>query len=148
MIKFFLINKFMIQKILLTILAALVLFQLSAPALAAIQMDDDFRPDNLPTYQSVEATDADHPETAATQTLILFVGKILSRVLLFAGSVSIVFMIIAGARYIFAFGKDNQIENAKRGIFWSVAGLVIVMLSYAIIQGVIQIILKVDESVN
>ncbi|MFA4815044.1 MAG: hypothetical protein WC924_00410 [Candidatus Gracilibacteria bacterium] len=136
----------MIKKILLTILAA-VLFSFSVDsALAAIQLDDNLRPNNLPTIEIEEAVNDDHPETAATQTLIMFVGNIISQVLLFAGALTIIFLIIAGVNYVIAFGKDERIEKGKLGIVWSLVGLAIILLSYAIVQGVLQIILQVDES--
>lgn len=111
----------------------------------AIQLDDNFKPDALPNLGGLEeSTDPDNPETAATQTAILYVGLLVSRFLLFAGALAMIFLILAGANYIFAFGKDEKIENSKRAIFWSLFGLVIIMLSYVIVRGVIQIALQVD----
>jgi hypothetical protein len=115
-------------------------------AFAAIQLDDNLRPNNLPTFGAEEAVDNDHPETAATQTLIMFVGNLVSQALLFVGALAIIFLIIAGMNYIFAFGKDERIEKGKRGMFWSLVGLLVVLLSYAIVQGILQIVLQVDES--
>lgn len=117
-------------------------------AFAAIQLDETFRPENLPTYELAEPTDPDNPETAATYTISLFIGKLVSKALLFVGALAIFFLILSGANYIFAFGKDERIEKGKRGIFWSLMGLIVILLSYAIVQGIIQLILKVDETVN
>lgn len=139
----------MIKKLLLTILAALAFFGFVEGSLAVIQLDENLRPENLPSYELPdEGTVDDNPETRATQSVILFVGSIVTQVLLFTGSIAIIFLIISGARYIFAFGKDEQIEKGKRGVFWSLMGLIIILLSYAIVQGVLQVILQVDESVN
>jgi Type IV secretion system pilin len=139
----------MIKKILFTVFSALTLsLVFSGSTLAAIQLDDNLRPENLPTIEPSEATDPDHPETAATQTLILFVGNIVSQVLLFTGALTIIFVIIAGINYIFAFGKDERIERGKRGLFWSLFGLIIILLSYAIVQGILQVVTQVDESVS
>lgn len=117
-------------------------------AFAAIQLDDNLRPENLPTMDTEEAFNESNPETAATNTLIMFVGSIISQVLLFTGALTIFFLIISGINYVFAFGKDERIEKAKRGIFWSLVGLVTVLLSYAIAQGIIQLVLQVDQSVG
>lgn len=137
----------MIKKLFITILAATVFFVLTQSALAAIQLDNNFRPSNLPTFNVVEEGTVDsNPETRATQTIILFAGNIVSKILLFAGAITIVFLIIAGGNYIFAFGKDERIEKGKLGVTWSLVGLVVILMSYAIVQGIIQIILKVDES--
>ena len=139
----------MIKKTLLTIATAFTLsMAFSSSSFAAIQLDDNLRPNNLPTFETADPTDTDHPETAATQTLILFVGSMISQVLLFTGALTIIFVIISGANYIFAFGKDERIEKGKRGLFWSLFGLLIILLSYAIVQGILQVVVQVDESVS
>lgn len=138
----------MIKKLLLTVLTAMLLSFSIDGALAVIQLDDSFRPENLPTMEVEDAVNDDNPETAATQTLIMFVGNIISQVLLFAGALTILFVILAGINYILAFGKDERIEKGKRGIVWSLVGLVVILLSYAIVQGILQIILQVDESTS
>ena len=136
----------MIKNLLLTILAAVLFTFCVDGAFAAIQLDDNLRPNNLPTFEAQEAVNSDTPESAATQTLIMFVGNLISQALLFVGALTIIFLIVAGTNYIFAMGKDERIEKGKRGIFWALVGLLVVMLSYAIVQGVLQIILQVDES--
>jgi hypothetical protein len=134
------------KKILITLLVAIGFWGLTQSTFAAVQLPDSLRPGNLPDFDTAEATDPDHPETAATQTIILFVGKMISQVLLFTGSIAIVFVIFAGSNYILAFGKEERIGKAKRGLFWSIAGLFIILLSYSISQGIISIILQVDSS--
>lgn len=134
--------------LLLTIfLAFFAFFSVADPSLA-LTLDDGLRPDSLPTYDfdSVVATDVENSETAATQAIIFFVGNIVSQVLLFAGAVSIIFVIVSGGTYIFAFGDDTKIDKGKRGLMWSLIGLVIIMLSYAITRGVISIILQIDSA--
>ena len=115
---------------------------------AVIQLDPDLKPDSIPDYQSEDPLSSDHPETAATQTLLLKVGNLISKVLLFTAGLAIVFLIVAGANYIFAFGKDERIEKARRGIFWSITGLLIILLSYAIARGLVSILLQTDASVR
>lgn len=138
--------KSILKKILLTFLAATCFWMLTQSAFAAIQLPDSLRPGNLPDFDTAEATDEDHPETAATQTVILFVGRMVSQVLLFMATISIFFVVLAGSNYILAFGKEERIGRAKRGVFWAIAGLFIILLSYSIVQGVISIILQVDSS--
>lgn len=113
----------------------------------AVTLDDSLRPDNLPTYDfdAVVENSEGSPETAATQSIILFVGNLVSQVLLFAGAVAIIFVLVSGGTYIFAFGDDTKIDKGKRGLLWALLGLVIIMLSYAITRGVISIILRVDS---
>lgn len=138
----------MIKKILLTILSAVLFWSLSSFAFAeAIQLDPNLKPDHIPSWDASSGS-TENPEIAATQTLILYVGNLISQFLLFAGAITMIFLILAGANYIFAFGKDEKIENSKRALFWTLFGLVIVMLSYAIVKGVVQILLQIDASAN
>lgn len=139
-------TKQILKKVLLTILAATIFWMLAQQALAVIQLDDNLKPDNLPDITVQAEIDENSPETAATRTLIIYVGNLVSKVLVFAGAVSIAFLIFAGANYVLAFGKDERIERGKRGIFWSIAGLLVILLSYAIVRGIISIIMQFDSS--
>jgi len=134
-----------LKKILLTVVAATIFWMLAQQALAAIQLDGSLKPSNLPDITVQAEIDEGAPETAATRTLIIYVGNLVSKVLVFAGAVSIAFLIFAGANYILAFGKDERIERGKRGLFWSIAGLLVILLSYAIVRGVISIIMQFDS---
>jgi hypothetical protein len=152
----------MIKKLLTSFIALLILLSLSGTAFAVIQLNTDLHPSNLPDIEVrqrdptpgeegvrvSETIDPDllesNPEVLATQTIILYVGSLINRVLLFTGTITIIFLIIAGANYILAFGKDERIERGKRGVFWSVIGLLTILFSYAIVQGVITILLRLD----
>ena len=103
------------EKIYLTFLAAIVFWSITLNAFAAIQLEDDFRPSNLPTLGTTSeiATVEGHPEAAATQTLILYVGKLVGQVLVFCGALTVIYIIIAGAKYVFAYGSDDKIGEAK-----------------------------------
>lgn len=134
----------MLKKIIISITLGVLIWALCADAFAVISLDDEFKPDNLPGIEVVDPVSEDMPETAATQTLILYVGNLVSKILVFAGSISIIFLIASGANYIFAFGKDERLEKGKRGMFWAIGGLFVILLSYAIVQGVIRLLLQVD----
>lgn len=136
----------MIKKIILTILSFATFCMLAESALALVQMNDSWRPDSLSTIEVEGATTNGNSETIATNTIIMFVGSIVSKILIFAASVAIIFLIISGANYIIAFGKDQRIEAGKRGMVWSLIGLILILLSYAIVQGVISVLLKMDAS--
>lgn len=134
------------KKIILTIFSAMIFFTISGNVLAAVQIDSTLRPSNLPDYSPAEATSTENSETAATQTAILYLGNLLSKVLLFVGAMAVIYLIIAGAKYIFAFGNDDLLGQAKRGITWTIWGLILIMLSYAIVRGVIKILISTDVS--
>lgn len=136
--------KNILKRTLLTITLAVLFWSFAGDAIA-LSLDPDLKPDNLPGVEIQDATDETNPETAATQTLIIYVGGLVSKVLLFASSVAIGFLIFAGGNYIFAFGKDERIERGKRGMVWSIIGLLVILLSYAIVRGIITILSQVDS---
>ncbi len=118
-------------------------------ASAAIQLPTELKPNNLPEIVTqAEPTSEDHPETAATQTLILFAGKLLSRVLLFVGAIAVISMMVSASHFILGFGQDARVTKGKNGMFWAVVGLIIILTSYAIVQGVLSILLQVDSSLG
>lgn len=136
----------MIKRILLTILAASLIWLSIPEAFAVIQLDNTLQPEGLTDLVIEEQQEGETGEVYATRQIIMFVGGFMSRVLLFAASVAILFLIAAGGQYIFAFGKDERIEKGKRGVTWSLIGLATVLLSYAIVQGIIQILVAFDAT--
>lgn len=64
--------------------------------------------------------------------------KIVTDVLLFLiGAVSVIMLIIGGFRYVLSGGDSTQVTNAKNTILYSVVGIVIALLAYAIINFVV-----------
>jgi hypothetical protein len=111
------------------------------------------RPSPLPNFDETinkaleaGANGENSADSIATTATILVVGKLLSQILVFVGALTIIFLILSGINYILAFGKDERIEKGKRGIFWSIMGLLIVLLAYASVKGVMSILLQLDSS--
>lgn len=63
--------------------------------------------------------------------LILAVLQIL---LLVVGSLSVLFLMIGGIRYVTAHGNEEQAEGAKKTMTHAIIGLVIVVMSFTIIS--------------
>lgn len=61
---------------------------------------------------------------------------ILNILLSFVGILAVLFIIIGGIRYIIAHGNEEQAESAKQTIYHAIIGLVIVILSFAIIRAI------------
>lgn len=64
------------------------------------------------------------------------VGFVMVNILGLFGIVTIFMIIYYGYRYITAAGQEENLEQAKTGLKWALAGFVIALLSYAIISGV------------
>lgn len=60
-------------------------------------------------------------------------------VLLVAGIVAVVFIIISAIQYIISIGDASKIKKAKDGIMYAVVGLVIVGISFMVVQLVVGI---------
>ena len=51
-----------------------------------------------------------------------------------AGMIAVLYLIVGGVRYITAHGNEEQAEGAKKTITHAIIGLVIIILSFVIIQ--------------
>jgi hypothetical protein len=151
-----------LKKTIVLLLTGILLSMSLASSVFALQLDPNLKPDNLPPIFTVDEDggvdvdgdgiadivaldeNAENPEIYGTQTLIFIIGNIVSQVLVFAAAVSMITLIIAGINYIYAFGKDERIEKGKLGIFWSVMGLLTILFSYAIVQAVLGLLIRLD----
>ena len=61
------------------------------------------------------------------------VVAVIQILLYIVASISVLFLIIGGFRYVTAHGNEEQAEAAKKTIIHSIIGLIIVILSFAII---------------
>jgi uncharacterized membrane protein len=55
-------------------------------------------------------------------------------VITLSASLSVLFIIIGGITILTAYGKTEKIESAKKTITWAIIGLLISILSYAIVS--------------
>ncbi len=67
---------------------------------------------------------------------------IINIALLVVGSLAVLFLIIGGYRYITAHGNEEQTEGAKRTIKNSLVGIIIVVMSFAIITIIVNILVQ------
>jgi hypothetical protein len=72
--------------------------------------------------------------------------QVITNVLLFIiGAVSVVMLIIGGIRYTVSQGDSSAVTGAKNTILYSIVGLVISILAYAVVNFVIGNFVKSDE---
>lgn len=62
------------------------------------------------------------------------------------GAVSVIMLIWGGLRYIISGGDSKKITDAKNTILYAIIGLIIALLSYAIIQFVLDSIVSTSAS--
>jgi amino acid transporter len=99
---------------------------------AAVQLDSNYRPDFAANIEV-----GNKAESYQTGNLIL--QLIASSLIYVAGPVAVLMIAVGGFRYVIAHGEQAQMEEAKKNITWAIIGLLIIILSYAIVENVIKI---------
>ena len=116
------------------------LFRLAAPALCAVMAA-------LPAAGATAGllSSSDRPATtvidadSATNGFRGIIVNIVDYFLGFAGLLAVVFIVYAGVLMIQAQGEDEDTEKGKKILTWAVLGLLLIMLSYAIVQMVVSV---------
>lgn len=68
------------------------------------------------------------------QTITDVLVKVINWMLGLVGFIALIALITGGARMIMDFGNEEQVKKGKTTILWAVIGLLVVILSYAIIN--------------
>ncbi len=80
------------------------------------------------------------PQSTGPLNLEQLFITVLNLIILVAGIIAILYLIWAGVQYITAGGDDEKAKKARAGIFNAVIGIVVIILSYAIIVYVSRIV--------
>jgi len=75
-----------------------------------------------------------HPADWGWETLGQTIGNVVELALILSAGVAIIFIIVGGYQYIFAFGNPEAIEHAKNTIIWAIVGLVLALSAVLIMQ--------------
>lgn len=68
-----------------------------------------------------------------------FVGKLVNALLFIVGALSVIMIIVGGILYATSQGDSGSVTKAKNTILYSVVGLVVSFLAYAIVNWVLQL---------
>lgn len=72
---------------------------------------------------------------AATLSCIgVVLQNIITAALLFAGVVAVFMIIVSGIRFLMSGGDAKQVESARNTLTWAIIGLIIVLVSFAILN--------------
>jgi amino acid transporter len=72
-----------------------------------------------------------------TVPLDTFIANIINILLFVIGAVAVIMIIIGGIRYVTSNGDQAQVKGAKDTILYSIIGLVVAILAYAIVNFVV-----------
>lgn len=75
--------------------------------------------------------------TGGTGSIRELAVRIINYVLGFLGLIAVAMIIYGGVSYVTAAGEQSKVDNAKKVILYAIVGLVIVILSYAIVSTVL-----------
>ncbi len=91
-----------------------------------------FKPKKIPS----PVFDTQQPDTKHIQKTILdkFIPKFSIRLLVFVAIGSLLGLLYGGFLYIFDLGEDQNMEQAKKVITYSLVGLIVAFMSFAIVQ--------------
>ena len=76
--------------------------------------------------------------TGSEGSLRALVLRIVNYFLAFLGLIAVIMVIYGGITYVTAAGKDEPIQNAKKIIMYALIGLIIILLSFALVNTVLQ----------
>ena len=95
-------------------------------------------PVSLPVYADAKdevkkGADMTNSGGSAKQDLPDIITTIINVMLFIAGALAVIMIIYGGIRYITAHGDEKQVKVAKDTIVYSVVGLIIAILAYALV---------------
>jgi len=98
----------------------------------------------VPTASAALITSGDIPSEIAGATggegsIRALILRIVNYALTFLGIVAVMMIIFGGVTYVTAAGKQESIDNAKKIILYALVGIVIILLSFAIVNTVLQV---------
>jgi hypothetical protein len=71
-----------------------------------------------------------------------FIGNIIKILLGIAGAVAVLFVLIGGFQYMTSAGNEKAAEAGKTNIFNALIGIVIIILSYVIVNVVVDLVTR------
>jgi|GEM_PF-1568636 len=103
--------------------------------IAQVTMQESLRPPNATNF----ALDTSRPESrAAVGNIVL---QIVAGSLIYAaGPFAVLMIAVGGLRYVISHGDQTQMDGAKKTITWAIIGLIVIIVSYAVVNNIINII--------
>ena len=87
--------------------------------------------------QQVQQGIDDAGGTANTTSANTLIGNIVKTMLFLVGVLSVIMIIYGGIQYVISAGDSGKVAKAKNTIIYAVVGLIVAILSYAIVNFVI-----------
>lgn len=85
-------------------------------------------------YEDVPVNGATVQKVATLDCLPAVFQNLVNAALIFAGVVAVIFIIISGLKFITSGGDAKQIEGARHTLTYAIIGLIIILLSFMMIN--------------
>lgn len=121
---------------------AIVPFQKFAPLTnleAAVHLPEELHPDYAPEINVASKNDTQGVEIIYANAILQFMA---GGLLYLAGPVAILMIAVSGLRYVTSHGNESMMEGAKKTLTYAVIGLIIIILSFAIIKAIISVVVS------
>jgi len=71
---------------------------------------------------------------ATLQCIPIVLKNVVTAALIFSGTIALILVILSGIKFITSKGDQKQVDLAKRTLTYAILGLIIILLSFFIIQ--------------
>ncbi len=78
----------------------------------------------------------------STSSIEALITRIVSWILYIAGALAFIYLVVSGISYITAAGNAEQAKKGQQGIINAVIGIIIVTLSFVILQATVGVAVK------
>lgn len=121
------------KKKLVQIILIITLVALPAIALAQVQLNSDLL---KPAYAPEFNVSGGNRASVANVVLQLIAGSLIYA----AGPLAVLILAFGGLRYVTSHGDQTQMEEAKKTITWAIIGLLVIIVSWALVVNIIRIL--------
>jgi hypothetical protein len=138
----------MIKKLLITFSLFLTLFASNSMLVAqAYEIDPSFRPRNAPLALDKELDtknidNKEEREKVPVNATILVLQILSGAMLYFAAPLAVIFLALAGLNMVVNSSEPEKLDESKKNITWTIAGLLLIILSYSVVRIVLTIVIS------
>ncbi len=130
--------------ILKTIFIGLLILIFSGIAEAQIGIPDEYSPDNMPLDINFETKAGQGAASLTISVLSIIAGGLLG----FAGPVAVILIIVNAFKMAKGGADSEELEQAKKGLTWTIIGLLLIILSWGIVRTVIKTSIEIAENTS
>lgn len=125
------------------LLASIMISLLWAVNAHAFTLPDTFKPINSPFNLNSEINAG-----GATGGTIIILQILAGGLLYFAAPIAVVLFAMAGFQLVTGGGDTDKVEQGKKNLIWTSAGLLLIILSYSIVKYIIEFVIIAASNVK